>query len=62
MGKQLSFTEENVKKNPFDYPKLKLAKGETARLTVVENPYSEWVHNIQKPLLDEQTRKRSHPV
>jgi hypothetical protein len=53
MGKQLSFTEENVKKNPYDYPKLKLAKGESARLTVVENPYSEWVHNIQKPQLDE---------
>lgn len=54
MGKQLSFTEENVKKNPFDYPKLKLAKGETARLTYVEDPYSEYVHSIQKPVLDER--------
>jgi hypothetical protein len=54
MGTQLSFTEENVKKNPFDYPKLKLAKGETALLTVVEDPYSEYVHSIQKPLLSER--------
>lgn len=54
MGKQLSFTEENVKKNPFDYPKLKLAKGESARLTVVEGAFSEYVHNIQKPMLDER--------
>lgn len=53
MGKQIAFTEENVKKNPFDYPKLKLAKGESARLTIVESPFSEWVHSIQKPMLDE---------
>jgi hypothetical protein len=57
MGKQLSFTEENVKKNAFDYPKLKLAKGETALLTVVENPYSEYVHSVQKPILDQATNK-----
>lgn len=54
MGTQLSFTEENIKKNPFDYPKLKLAKGENARLTIVEDPYSEYVHSIQKPQLDER--------
>jgi hypothetical protein len=54
MSTQLSFSEENVKKNPFDYPKLKLAKGETALLTIVEDPYSEYVHNIQKPILDER--------
>lgn len=53
MGRQISFSDENVKKNPFDFPKVKLAKGETARLTVVENPYTEYVHTIQKPILDE---------
>lgn len=54
MGTQLSFTDENVKKSPFDYPKLKLANGESARLTIVENPYSEYVHRIQKPVLDDR--------
>lgn len=64
MGRRLDFSEENIKKNPFDYPKLKLAKGETARLTVVESPVVEYVHTIQKPILDEagqvvyQTKER----
>lgn len=53
MGKTLSFTEENVKKNPYDYPKLKLTKGETALLTYVEDPVAEYVHRIEKPMLDE---------
>lgn len=53
MANQISFTEENVKKNAFDFPKLKLAKGERARLTIVESPYVEYVHNIQKPILNE---------
>lgn len=55
-GFQLSFSEDNVKKRPFDFPKLKLANGETARLTIVESPYSEYVHSIQKPVLDESNR------
>lgn len=54
-GFRLSFSEDNVKKNPFDFPKLKLAKGETARLTIVEDPVSEYVHSIQKPILDDAT-------
>lgn len=55
-GFQLSFSEENVKKRPFDFPKLKLASGETARLTIVESPYSEYVHTVEKPVLDDSNR------
>lgn len=54
MGTQLSFTEENIKKNPFDFPKVHLVKGEVARLTVMEDPFSEYVHTIQKPQLDDR--------
>lgn len=52
MGIQLTFTDDNVKKNAFDFPKIKLANNETALLTVVESPWSEYVHNLQKPVLD----------
>lgn len=53
MSSQVTFTEENVKKNAYDFPKLKLTQGERALLTVVENPYMEYVHQIEKPVLDE---------
>lgn len=56
MGLQLSFTSDNVKKNPYDYPKLKLANGERALLTIVQNPFTEYVHNLQKPVLDDQNQ------
>ncbi len=54
MANPITFTEEHVKKNARDYPKVSLAMGERALLTVVENPVLEYQHQIQKPVLDEQ--------
>lgn len=33
----------------YDYPKLKLKKGERARILVVESPQFEYVHTLRKP-------------
>ncbi len=50
---RVQFTEENIKKNAFDYPKLKMdKKGEVARIVLLEDPVMEYVHNIQKPKLN----------
>lgn len=49
---RVEFSEENVKKNDYDYPKFKLAKkGEIARIAILESPVAEFVHNIRKPKL-----------
>lgn len=49
---RVEFSEENVKKNDYDYPKLKLEKkGELARLAILESPVAEFVHNLRKPKL-----------
>jgi len=49
---RVEFTEENIKKNDYDYPKFKLdKKGEIARVAVLEAPVAEFVHNLRKPKL-----------
>jgi hypothetical protein len=49
---RVAFKEENVKKNDYSYPKIKLKKGEIARVVLLEEPWSEFVHNIRKPKLN----------
>jgi hypothetical protein len=53
-----TFTADNkAKSNRLDYPVLKLAKGEHARVVVMEvDPITEFVHNIEAPILDDQGR------
>lgn len=49
---RVEFSEENVKKNDYDYPKFKLdKKNEVARIAILESPVAEFVHNIRKPKL-----------
>lgn len=49
---RVEFSEENVSKNDYNYPKFKLEKkGEKARVAILESPYAEYVHNIRKPKL-----------
>lgn len=52
MGR-VEFTNENKKSTTnYDYPKLKLAQGEKARLVVgLEAPVMEYVHTLRKPTL-----------
>lgn len=48
---RFEFKEENVKKNLYDFPKLKLKKNEVARIVLLEDPVGEYVHNLRKPKL-----------
>lgn len=49
---RVEFTEKNIKKNDYDYPKFKLdKKGEVARVAILEAPVAEFVHNLRKPKL-----------
>lgn len=49
---RVEFTEQNVKKNDYDYPKFKLVKkGELARVALLEAPVAEFVHDLRKPKL-----------
>ena len=64
MGR-VEFTNENKKStNNYEYPKLKLAQGEKARIVVgLEAPVMEYVHTLRKPQLmngvpDMETLKR----
>lgn len=45
------FTEENVVQGEGGFPRLKLARDEIARIVCLENPWSEYVHNLQMPKL-----------
>lgn len=56
MASPITFTEDNVKKNALDFPKVKLALNERARLSIVENPIVEYYHQIQKPVLDDNNQ------
>lgn len=49
---RVAFVEQNVKKNDYSYPKIKLKKGEVARIALIEEPWSEFVHNLRKPKLN----------
>lgn len=49
---RVAFREENIKKNDYSYPKLKLKKNEIARVVLLEEPEVEYVHNIRKPKLN----------
>jgi hypothetical protein len=49
---RIEFTEKNVKKNPYDFPKLKLEKkGDFARAVLLESPVGEYVHDLRAPKL-----------
>lgn len=48
---RFEFKEENVKKNLYDFPKLKLKKNQIARIVLLEDPVGEYVHNLRKPKL-----------
>ena len=48
---RFEFKEDNIRKNDYDYPKFKLEKGETARIVLLEDPWGEYVHTLQKPKL-----------
>lgn len=51
MGR-ISFAVENKKSAAsFDYPKMKLEKGESARVAILEEPWMEYVHTLRKPVL-----------
>ena len=51
---RLKFSPDNVKKNPFNFPKLKLEKkGDKARIVLLEDPEYGWVHNLQKPKIED---------
>lgn len=55
---KIQFSTDNVKKSAFDFPKLKLAKEERARLALVEpTPEFEYVHRIESPKIED-----GHPV
>lgn len=47
----VEFSPENVKRSNFDFPKLKLKKGERARITVIESPTMEYVHTLRRPVV-----------
>lgn len=49
MGR-VTFTETNKSNNDFEsFPKLKLDKGERARIVCLEDPVVEYVHNLRAP-------------
>lgn len=49
---KVTFEEKNIKKNDYDYPKIKLEKNEIARVVLLEDPEVEYVHNLRKPKLN----------
>lgn len=51
---RVAFTPENKKSTTnYDYPKLKLKRGEQARIVVgLENPEVEYVHTLRKPKME----------
>lgn len=50
---QIPFDPKFKNKSFFDFPKLKLKKGEKARVTVLEFPVAEFVHNLRKIILED---------
>lgn len=49
---RIEFAEENkVVKTNFNFPKLKLGKGEKARIALVESPVYEYRHNLDAPVV-----------
>jgi hypothetical protein len=57
MGKVIDFDEANVIKKgggDYDFPKLKLtAKGDIARILLLESPTYEWVHTLNHPVIED---------
>lgn len=41
-------THKRIEKTSYDFPKLKLKVGEYARLVLLEAPWTEWVHRLEK--------------
>lgn len=48
---RFEFKSENVKKNLYDFPKLRLKKNEIARIVLLEDPEGNYTHNLRKPKL-----------
>ncbi len=50
---QISFKSENKKASVnYDFPKLKLKKGERARIAVLTQPDVQYTHNFRKPVME----------
>jgi len=50
---KVAFSQENVRARTTQFPKLKLKKGETARLLLLEpEPESMFVHTLQAPVIE----------
>jgi hypothetical protein len=53
-----TFSEDNVRRSPTDFPKLKLRTNEKARVVCIEKgPTFEWVHTLQKPAISKVNGK-----
>lgn len=62
---KVQFSNENIKVRGAQFPKLKLKKGESARLLVLEAPESTFVHTLQAPVIEGgvplyETKKRKN--
>lgn len=47
-----AFTPDNVNETDENFKKFKLERGEVSRVVCLEEPWSEYVHNLQAPKLD----------
>lgn len=56
---KMTFTADNVKKNPFSFPKLKgEKKGDKFRIALLDpEPEFGWTHNLQKPVIEDGKAK-----
>lgn len=48
---RMEFSQENKVSSGTDFPKLKLAMGEKARIVCIEEPNAEYTHNLRAPEL-----------
>lgn len=49
MPRVVEFKTDNKIQNAFDFPKLKLEQGESARVAVLESPVVEYRHTLERP-------------
>lgn len=51
-----TFSPDNVRTSPTSFPKVKLGKGEKARIVCCEKqPAYEWIHELKKPMFSKVT-------
>lgn len=48
---RMEFSQDNKISNGTDFPKLKLAQGEKARIVCIEEPEAQYTHNLRAPEL-----------